>query len=333
MRAMIEAERAMGRDARLLVYAHGDRDALSFPVSRLLDVPRVRSTRSGPSLGKIALDVQMIAALRFAVVRHEPRAVIAHNIEAALCARAARVPFVYFAHTLFEEELETYFAPRHHARARRFGRWLDRAAETQPTLAIAPALADRLGAIYAPAPWSPKDTPRVDPDAVVYVGNLDGYQGWEDVVDAFARIAERRPALRFHVGTASDPAPLLERARRQGVAERVEVSSIESEEARDHIYHRALVACVPRRSFGGLPIKLLDALARDVPIVATTRACAGLPLEGIVEVVADDSPAAFADGIERALVREADAQGSRFLLEEHSAARFCRAVDEAIAPR
>jgi glycosyltransferase involved in cell wall biosynthesis len=75
-----------------------------------------------------------------------------------------------------------------------------------------------------------------------------------------------------------------------------------SEHDRAVAHAAADVALVPRLASGGLPIKLLEALARDVPVVANRRALAGLPLTpraDLLAVVPDDSLEALADGMTR----------------------------------
>ena len=60
---------------------------------------------------------------------------------------------------------------------------------------------------------------------------------------------------------------------------------------------RALV--VPLRIGGGTRLKILEALARGVPVVTTSLGCEGLGLRHGEEILVADDPAEFASCIER----------------------------------
>ena len=109
--AMLRASAEEGQPAHLLTYAHGADDTpRPYTLHRLPDFPKVRSLRSGPSLGKVALDLRCIGSTRRLVRRLRPRAIVAHHIEAALACIAARVrPLYYVAHTSLSAELPEYF--------------------------------------------------------------------------------------------------------------------------------------------------------------------------------------------------------------------------------
>jgi len=318
--AMMRALRAAGHEAELLVYADGQSSDDPGWVRRLGDWPVVRSERSGPSLGKVALDLRMIAELRWRWQR-DRRPVVAHNVEAAVVARAAGVrPLVYVAHTRFDTELETYAPDRIAGPLQRVGGVLDRIATGVDAVgAVSPNLATHLGGTYLPSPW-PERAPAGPPGRwVLYGGNLDGYQGWEHVVDGCA-LAE----LPLLVATESDPAPVRERANAKGLRE-LALAPLRTDADREDAHARCFAVAVPRRSPGGLPMKMLDALARDRPVVAMERALAGLAPAGVV-TVANDDPAAFAEGVEHA--RRSPPTGGRAWVQGHcSSAAFTEALE------
>ena len=294
VRAMVEALADAGHDTHLLTYAHGALDpregtrtdahrrarselhARSDPHARtaphgvthhrLADFPATRSLRSGPSLSKIALDLQMILVARRLASRLRPDLVIAHGVEAAYVARSARLSSIartiYYAHTRFDAELPTYATKTKRAAGplQALGSLLDAGASRLRTVAITPDLAAHLArrsscregrATPLLPPWSPLDPPRseeriaaraslglsVDAKVVLYAGNLDGYQGWEEAAEA-ARLAHAT----FLVATESDPTPLAPFPHlRVGLAD-------------EHDRRRAYAACdlaiVPRRAPG-----------------------------------------------------------------------------------
>jgi len=139
------------------------------------------------------------------------------------------------------------------------------------------------------------------------------------------------------VATTSDPKPLLRAARRAGVAERLRLCPLDSEAARRRVHAAADLAVVPRRAPGGLPIKLLDAMARGVACVATPQATGALAIEGVVRVSRDDSAEALGHAVGEVLARqrlrnELANAGRAYVGAEHSRACFLSALDLLTAP-
>jgi hypothetical protein len=81
------------------------------------------------------------------------------------------------------------------------------------------------------------------------------------------------------------------------------------------------VALVPRAAAGGLPIKLLDALARRVPVLASAEACAGLSLpESSVRVA---SPGSWRGALGSIFhERPTGESGRAYVASAHAPARF-----------
>ncbi|MCA9574523.1 MAG: glycosyltransferase family 4 protein [Polyangiales bacterium] len=324
---MVRALREAGHDAALLTYAHGVATPGAPEPERLSDWPRVRATRSGPSLGKVALDLRMVAAVRRRLRRAPVDVVVAHNVEAAwACAGVGDVPVVYYAHTSMREELPHYARATYKRSARALGALLDRGAcaGSAAVFALTPVLTERYAPLHAhvrcvPPPFerppgAPPDRARARSilglgrgDVVaLYAGNLDAYQGLSVLLHAL----RQRGAWTCLVATDSDPTPLRAEAVRLGVAARIRWAPLATERDRAVVHAAADVALVPRRAPGGLPIKLLDALARGVPVVAGARALAGLPLTAAVTVVPDDDPAALAEAVVRVASGPAAANAS-----------------------
>jgi polysaccharide biosynthesis protein PslH len=67
-------------------------------------------------------------------------------------------------------------------------------------------------------------------------------------------------------------------------------------------FERCRVFVVPLRYGGGTRLKIIEALARGVPVVSTTIGCEGLELEDGKEILVRDDPADLATAIERLLV-------------------------------
>lgn len=315
--AMLSALAAAGHEAHLLAYAHGAPKApdasTPYELHRAVTRRPGRSLRSGPSLEKLRLDVGLARALRALERRVAPRAVIAHHVEAALCALAVcRAPVVFLAHTSLRHELPTYFPPAlalplAHAGAMLDARLTRRAA---CTLAVSPALAAQLAAdsgrpvASLPLPWplpAPIDDAErrdaraalgIAPSAEValYAGNFDAYQGLEPMLDGIAALALERAQVCLLLASEAE---LPARMRRVLRGVRVVHAPLADECARRRVHAAADVALVPRRSLGGVPIKLLDALVRGVPVLGPERALAGLPLAAHRSLVSSDTGRAW----------------------------------------
>jgi glycosyltransferase involved in cell wall biosynthesis len=349
--AMLEALVEGGGRPSLLTYAHGAPEAPPGFVH--LRAPRLavdRSLRSGPSLAKVLNDV----GLAVATARHALRfpVVVAHHVEAALAARGCRRPVLFVAHTALGPELPTYFAPRWGEGASHLGRGIDRLsiAGASAVAAISPMLAEALASLghrvvhTLPIPWRvatplsederayARSELGLQPSArvVLYAGNLDGYQGLPVLLDALRDL----PAVTLLIATEDPPErlPELPAWLARGSAR---LTSLRTEEARRRAHAAADLVALPRRSPGGLPVKLLDALARGLPVAAVPRALAGH--RGVPAMVAavDDCPDALRAAIVQVLAMAREAQralgseGPRYVAQHHSGAAFRRALSAA----
>ncbi len=368
VRAMLEALHGSGQQPHLLSYASaGYPYRPPFALHRLTDFPPYLSLRAGPSAVKLALDARMALHLRSLVRRISARVIVAHNVEAAAVALGARAaPVIFFAHTDMGAELPCYrlplpaFAPRLAGGA--LDRWLARRSAAVAT--ISPLLEQRFSRLlrdrtrdgggsprppvrYLPLPWpvpeamSPQERAGhrralgygPDDDVLLYAGNLDGYQGWESVLEVVRLLRARPTRLQVLFATESDPAPLRRRAHEIGVADRLRVTGLDGEQARRRTHAAADVALVPRRAPGGLPIKLLDALARGVPSVAAPLATAGLSLNGAALVAPDAESETLADRVCRVLddarLRQSlSSAGPAYVRSRHDAAGFVDALSD-----
>ncbi|MBW2461939.1 MAG: glycosyltransferase [Deltaproteobacteria bacterium] len=351
--AMMQALAEDGRDAHLVTYGDGAGPiAPSYRWHSGGRAPGAPAPRSGPSVRKLASDAALTMKLRSLDRRLCPEFIVAHHVEAAAACLAANTrPFVFFAHTALGPELPTYL-PRGGGKlgplVQFAGHTVDRALcrRADAVAAISPNLRDALEDLagravsYVPPPWrvpapmTPEERHRgrqdlglhTDDEVILYAGNLDRYQGVEVALGAAARVAGVRPRAKLVVATASDTEALDLNAMV------ITAPLPENEEGRRRLYAAADVAVIPRRAPGGLPIKLLDALARGLPVAAPHRAAAGLPLGDSALLVADDDARALAAAISLALsspraAKDVAERGRQFIAREHSPARFLTALD------
>lgn len=341
IRFMLEALRRGGVRAELLTYAHGE-GAVSFPHQRAAALVPDRSLRSGPSFAKVANDLSLGVAL----ASHRAEQLVAHHVEAAAIARFARRPWVFVAHTDLEAELPSYLAPRWRALAARAGAEVDRSLgrAAGALAAVSPLLASSLAARCArpvhvvpipwpvPAPMEPSERLRArrvlglpdDVRTVLYAGNLDGYQGLEPLWEALARLRAERRAVRVLLAT--------EDARAGTLAEAFLRLPLATEDDRRRAHAAADVVVVPRRSPGGLPVKLLDALSRGSTVVTVPRALAGHAIGPVIGAARDDDAAALAralaDGLDADAQRRTDlgVAARAYVAEHHCDVRFADAL-------
>lgn len=344
--AMLQASVNTGQPTHVLTYTRAayELDA-AYVVHRIPDFPNVRSLRSGPSWGKIGLDVRCVVEIRRLARQLRPNVIIAHHIGAALATLAAgAAPVYYVAHTSLARELPVYFPWLPQRLVGGFAKQVETnvCSRAAGVAAVAPSLAQLLGgrARYLPVPWAlPTALPPPQLEAraalglapqarfCLYAGNLDRYQGWEHLFEALSLLRREDRKTRLLLATESDPTPALELARRVGVADALDIRGLDGERTRQLAHAASDVAWIPRRTEGGLPIKMLDAFARELPVVAMERATAALPLRNACLTVPDDDPWALAAGAKRLLEdnHAADAlrrRARQYLTTHHSAQTY-----------
>ncbi|HOG27732.1 MAG TPA: glycosyltransferase family 4 protein [Vicinamibacterales bacterium] len=113
-------------------------------------------------------------------------------------------------------------------------------------------------------------------DPVLFTaGRLVRKKGFGDLIDAVGLLATRWPRLRLVIGGGGDlDAELRERARRLGVADRVEFAGVLAQDEVAARLAAADVAVVPSvhdeaGNVDGLPNTVMEALASGTPLVAT----------------------------------------------------------------
>lgn len=134
---------------------------------------------------------------------------------------------------------------------------------------------------------------------LLFVGSMDygaNIDAVEHLVDDVLPLLRRRDATVTLVGS-NPPSSLKRAARRSPVAMDV-AGFVPSTEP---YFERSRVFVVPLRYGGGTRLKILEALARGIPVVTTRVGCEGLELEHGRELVVADDPAEFARWVDRLL--------------------------------
>jgi len=219
------------------------------------------------------------------------------------------------------------------------------------TLAVEPAGGVTEPGVAAPHPAAPHPAeppmpagPLVEPLVLTFTGNL-GYFVNDDAIswwlrDVWPALAARRPDLKLVVA-GDRPRPGLRRAVAMAGGETGAVTLVESPPDMRRQLAGAAVALAPMRCGSGVPVKVLEAWAQGVPVVASPWAAAGTTGVPGEDLLVASSPRQWAEVLsgllqDSAARRRLAANGRRRLLADYSRqavkAQLLAAVAAAVAP-
>ncbi len=328
---MSEALARRGHEVVVLTYGQQCRDLgesePSYEHRRIGRLPCDDASRSGPTFVKPLLDVRLALALRDSIRNGGFDVVHCHNSEAAAVGAVVRglgrTPTVYHSHGSLDFELPSYFRGTLSRRAATvagasFDSWVPRAIDHTVVLRESDAaqLRRRSGAgvratVVPPAitdPGPPEDPIAarsaldlpLDRFVVGYAGNLDAYQNLDSFARVVSALRQRRDMRRplwlvvTHALAASFDGE-IERCRLRDSTRVLEVSAFPA-------VRQAMAACdvlvLPRRSATGFPIKLLNYMAAEKPIV-TGSGCTGLFRNGEEGLLVEDGDEAMVEALVR----------------------------------
>ncbi|NKJ00243.1 glycosyltransferase family 4 protein [Novosphingobium sp. SG707] len=121
-----------------------------------------------------------------------------------------------------------------------------------------------------PDQWAVKTGPGDPPYQLLYVGSIGRRKGVGDVIDALLHL-RHRPDIRLKIAGLGQRARFEARARRMGVADRVEFLGLVPNWQVMELMHRSAAVIVPsRHGFPeGMPLTLYEALASRTPVIAS----------------------------------------------------------------
>jgi glycosyltransferase involved in cell wall biosynthesis len=295
---ILEETRALaelGIASEIVTYPSG-RDVPGLTIHRATRVPGVAINDVGPSYGRVALDVSMVAAAARAVRRFNPDVLHAHLHEGIAVGAALRrrfgIPLVADLQGSLTAELidHQFLAARGPLTGlvRRVERWLVRqpdavlvsARNGLPLLASLGASEDRLEWLpdgadlerFYPARPDPALRARLglgDAPVVVFLGLLTPYQGVDLLIEAIPSVLQRVPHARFLVMGYPNDTDYREKVRARGLAHAVTLTGRISYAEAVQYLTLGDIAVSPKQSTTEANGKLLNYMACGLPTVAT----------------------------------------------------------------
>ncbi len=322
---LLRALSARGDRVDLLTYHEGtDVAHPNVTIHRIRPPAGVRNVPPGFSWKKVLCDLRMIApALRLA---RERRPRIVHAVEesvfiAMAIRRRTGIPYVFDMDSSMPQQLVEK-QPALRPLASLF-RSCERAAVRQAAavVPVCDALADIARDHGARHITVLRDVSLLPPDGggdggadlrteldvrgpcVMYIGNLEPYQGVGLLLDSFALVAAARPDATLVIvgGKAAD----IERYRAQAgalsIASRVRFAGPRPVSAMPSLFRMADVLASPRVKGNNTPMKIYSYLQSDRPVVATNLPTHTQVLTAAIARLAAPTPEAFASGLRELL--------------------------------
>jgi len=172
---------------------------------------------------------------------------------------------------------------------------------------------------------------------ILFLGLIGERKGVFDLLPAFAAARAANGALELTIGGNGAIDRARSEAQRLGVADHVDLRGWVGAQEREALLTRADIFALPSRN-EGLPMSVLEAMARGLPVIAT-------PVGGVPELIEDGVngllvPLADPDALARAILKLADDQEGRAalgraaretILARHSAAVALPALEHVYA--
>lgn len=318
VRALLGVLTGEGHRLDVLTYHEGEPVEISgVRLLRIPTVPGVRNLRPGFSIKKVICDLVMLWQC-VGLVRREKYELIHAVEESVFMAMAARAlfktPYVYDMDSSLAVQLvqgRRWLRP-----LRPFFEAMERLAVRQSlgVLAVCRSL-EETARRYAPGKSVARleDVSLLDqqettvPEArvpgedpvVMYVGNLEPYQGIDLLLESFQAAIREVPGARLVIvgGVVPDITRYTDRSVRLGIAERVEFLGQRPIAELGRHLARATVLVSPRIQGNNTPMKIYSYLDSGRPVLATRLLMHEEVLDDSIACLADPEPAAMAAGL------------------------------------
>ncbi len=319
VRMLVESLARLGHVIELLVYHEGDPIHIDgVTLHRIPRIPLVRNIPPGPSWKKLPCDFAMLLCA-FRLVRKK-RIDLIHAVEesaflAAFLQPLLRVPYVYdMDSSLAEQTAAKWHLPR----------WLVRILEnmenavirrSRGVVAVCAALENRARqaapqhliqrledvSLLQPGPTGPnfREIHAITGPIVMYVGNLERYQGIDLLLDSFALAVTRGTMAHLLLigGTAGHIAHYEQRAAALRISSRVRFVGPRPLEELHWNLQQADVLVSPRTEGTNTPMKVYSYLDSGRPVLATRLPTHLQVLDDDVALLADPTPESMAGAL------------------------------------
>ena len=318
VRALLTVLASNGHECDALVFAEGEDVQIdNVRIFRTPALPGLGNMSPGFSVKKIICDAFLAPLAAWRMMRTRYDLVIAVE-EASFIALALkpffRVPYIYDVDSSIPEQLDDkYTLP---GWLRRFFEAAERVALRGSVGAITccRALQDLVHSQVpdlpvqtledvtlvdgTPISTRPEDC-RFDEPVVMYIGNLEGYQGVKLLIEGFARAVQDGPAARLVIigGTEAHVAEHRELAERLGVGDRVSLLGPRPVERIGEYMAEADIVVSPRTQGRNTPMKVYSYLDSGRPLLATRLPTHTQVLDDRISMLVDPTPEDMARGL------------------------------------
>lgn len=157
---------------------------------------------------------------------------------------------------------------------------------------------ERVTVLYNPCPVVERQ-PELKRPVVLFAGSVIARKGYECLIRAFARVADRHEGWRLVVAGNGEVGKARDLARSLGIEGRVDFTGWVSGERKARAFNEASIFCLASEG-EGFPMAVLDAWAYGVPCVVT-------PVGGLPDIVVEGENAlTFPVGDDGALAAQLD---------------------------
>lgn len=324
VRELLAVLSQQGYSLDVLTYHQGQN--ISLPdcrIHRLPRLPGIRDIRPGLTSKKLICDAVMVFKL-IRMLRRQQWDIIHAVEESVFMALAAKllfgVPYVYDMDSSLPNQiveklgvlvpcrwlfrLFERLAIRHSVGVITVCRSLEEIATAHgPRVPVVRVEDTSLLTIVDPRPKLEEEVFSADGLLIMYVGNLEKYQGIDLLLDAFVHVYHRNPHARLVVvgGNDREVESYGLRVSRYEVADRCFFLGPRPVEHLAEYLSAADILVSPRISGNNTPMKVYSYLASGTPVVATRLTTHTQVLTDDVAVLVDPDPLSMAHGIETLL--------------------------------
>ncbi len=343
-RQLLEVLSAQGHTLDVLAYHEGeDVNITGCTIHRTAALPGLSGIRPGPSIKKIVCDILMfIKCLR--MLRRGHWDLIHAGEESVFIALVMKwifgMPYIYDMDSSLPRQLsDKYWLLRPVAFVLR---WFERMAVrgSDGVVAVCKSLEDEarrydpttpivriedvsLIDLNAKGDENLRETLSADGPLVMYVGNLESYQGIDLLLNAFVHLYYARPDVRLVVigGSPRDITKYKRLAAHFGVDDRIHFLGPRPIDSLGYYLCQADVLVSPRTEGNNTPMKIYSYLDSGRALLATRLPTHTQVLDDQIAYLVDPTPLAMAHGLERLLGdqgrREQLAESARERLQNH----------------